>query len=118
MPASPLFRRLVLVLLVLWAIPFRSAAQDRTDGDLLVFQIEGLTSATRDALVQDLAGDLDLQVVFACVPAGLLAFRARNNEDRTRAEMLVHDRANGATAHRTDLELAALEQACSQVRGQ
>src|SRR5690242_6959574 len=61
----------------LWAIllffsNFLNAQYHTPSGSAVVLHVDGLTSGTRDAIVQDLTHDGEFRVSYACVPAGLI----------------------------------------------
>src|SRR5688572_18839719 len=51
-----------------------SAQRPGTARNSISLHVEGLTSEMRDGLSRELAGTTDLELVFACVPAGILVF--------------------------------------------
>jgi hypothetical protein len=98
-----------------------SQAQEKVPSvERITVQLDGLDSATRDALAAELRPSTDLQLVFACVPAGILVFESRSTNGRTQLEartrMLLNGRANGATPRFVDQSLEQAEHACSVVR--
>lgn len=118
MLASLLFRRLALVVAVLGGSSQAALAQSPGTGELLVYRTESLTSATRDALVRELATRPDLKVVYACVPAGLIAFEATSEGAHDQVAGLLRQQNERASVERLDMDMPELEQLCSQQRGQ
>ncbi len=86
----------------------------------VVLQVEGLTTATRDGLIRDLASSSDLELVYACVPAGILVFGTRTSLSRSdiesRGRAMLTSRSSSDQVRRLDHDLAAAEEACAQVR--
>lgn len=120
MKNSPIFLRLVWLAVVL-ALGAACFAQQRTDQrEVVTFQVEGLTSATRDELTRDLAQANDVRMVFACVPAGIIVLEGRNGQSRTQVEdrtrSLLSSRASNLRARTVDQSLAQAENACEQAR--
>ncbi len=86
------------------------------------FRVTALTSAERDSITQQLSTH-DLQLVYACVPAGILVFSsARPGTSRatlrsrivgTLSEFIAPARIGPA-----DLNLQAAEAACQTARGE
>lgn len=118
MLASSLFRWLALVVPLISGAPFAGHAQTTGPDELLIYHVNGLSSADRDALVHSLAEDPDLRVVFACVPAGLIAFKAATEGQQARTEELLGQYAESGQAERSVMDMRSLEEACSQHRGQ
>ncbi len=119
MKNAPFLHRFVLFALVL--LPWTGAvAQQAVSHERVTMQVEGLTSATRDALAKDLKRTDDIRLVFACVPAGILVLESRTGHSRGQLE----ERGRTAlTARNASLrtrtighDLAAAEMACEQAR--
>ena len=114
-------RALLLLVLVL-AMGSLKAQQRIPADELIVYHIEGLTSATRDGLVRELSTSTELKIVYACVPAGILAFGARDAQGRTdletKSRALLASRSSAMRVTRTDHGLPEAEAACSQARNQ
>ena len=96
-------------------------AQNTSDGaNRLVLRVDGLTSATRDAVARDLNSGGQAHLVFACVPAGILVLEPSHTASRQQVRDLalstIHQRA-GATLI-TELAFSAeqAEAECAQVR--
>lgn len=87
------------------------------------FRINGLTSAERDSLAQQIQGTTDLELVYACVPAGVLVFGAnalstsraalRSQALGIMAPVIAADRIGPVV-----LDLQAAEAACETARGE
>lgn len=119
MKNAPFLHRFVLFALVL--LPWTGAvAQQAVSHERVTMQVEGLTSATRDALAKDLKRTDEIRLVFACVPAGILVLESRTGHSRGQLE----ERGRTAlTARNASLrtrtighDLAAAEMACEQAR--
>jgi len=112
------FLRCALFLVIPWT--GSHAQQLLPSTEHITVQLEGLDSATRDALVSDLRMNTDLRLVFACVPAGILVFESRTARNRSqledRSRTLLMGRANGSTPRFIDQSLEQAETACSEVR--
>lgn len=83
-------------------------------------RVQGLTSAERDELQQELKDRDDLKLVYTCVPAGVLVFEAANGGSKQRAVQL-STRLLEARSLRTRTEeltggLASAEAACEKAR--
>ncbi|MBL7951335.1 MAG: hypothetical protein JNM62_06405 [Flavobacteriales bacterium] len=120
MKNSPIFLRSFWTMLVL-AIGATCIAQQRTPSrEVMTLHVEGLTSATRDAITSDLHQAGDLRVVFACVPAGVIVLEARNGQNKAQIEertrILLSQRAAHLRARTMDQSLAQAEAACEQAR--
>lgn len=86
-------------------------------------QINAMSSAERDAITTNLSAAGELQVVFACVPAGLIVFNEATSSGsrealRTKviaaiAPIIPVQRITG-----TDITLEAAETACQNARGE
>lgn len=87
------------------------------------FRINGLTSTERDSLAQHLQVTTDLELVYACVPAGVLVFGA-NTPGTSRAalrSLALGIMAPVIAANRigpVELDLQAAEAACETARGE
>lgn len=108
---------LLLVLLALFATNQLKAQE--TVG----IRIAALSSAERDALVQQLADDDELYVAFACVPAGILVIGSRTGATtratlRTQAVSALQPVLAAARIGEEDLTLQAAEAACENARGE
>jgi hypothetical protein len=87
----------------------------------LVLHVEGLTSGTRDAIVQDLTHDGEFRVSYACVPAGLIILEAVDPDrstDSVRLRVLPRLLRNvEPTRIREDhLTLEMAEERCAEAR--
>lgn len=96
-------------------------AQQRTPSrEVVTLHVEGLTSATRDAITRDLDQAAEMRVVFACVPAGILVIEARNGQSKAQVEersrTLLSSRSASLRARTVDQTLAQAEAACEQAR--
>src|SRR6185295_15235398 len=60
-----------------------SAQNTPASSSALVLHVDGLTSGTRDAIVQDLTHDGEFRVSYACVPAGLIILESVDPERST-----------------------------------
>jgi hypothetical protein len=105
-------------LLLPWAGVF--AQQRPTGPQQVVLQVDGLTSATRDAVMKDLSTSADVELVYACVPAGILVFASRIGQNRVdleqRSRAALTSRSATLRAHTLDQSQAQVEAACSQAR--
>jgi len=115
---SILLRALGFVLVL---IGTRSQAQDHhIDPSRITYQVEGLTSATRDEIVRELKRTGDMHLVFACVPAGIIVVEARSGATPTeleaRSAAMLRSRSSATRIRRTEQTLAQAEAACEQVR--
>ncbi len=86
------------------------------------FRIDGLTSATRDALAQDLALDGGFRIAFACVPAGILVVESTSGsmrqEDTDRLLPLLQNRSGTNDVIPLTLTASEWESECENVRNQ
>ncbi|MBK8339693.1 MAG: hypothetical protein IPK99_06710 [Flavobacteriales bacterium] len=86
------------------------------------FRITGLTSATRDALAQDLALDGGFRIAFACVPAGILVVESTSGPmrqaDTDRLLPMLQNRSNQADVIPLALNAADWEAECETARNQ
>lgn len=81
--------------------------------------VKGLTSAERDALKQELTGRNDVELVYACVPAGILVFRGADHGTlRSTVLPLVSGRTSSARSRELQLGRAEVEERCAAQRGQ
>lgn len=108
-------------LAVVLALGAVASAQERADlREMVAFRVDGLTSATRDALTRDLERSEDLRVVFACVPAGIIILAGRNGQAKAQVEerslAALNTRSGRAQAQRIDQSLAQAEATCEQAR--
>jgi hypothetical protein len=83
--------------------------------------INGLTSAERDALAQDLDTQGELHVSFACVPAGILVLEGTGRtvstpERRQAALHAVRQRIAAARISEEQLTLSTAEALCAEAR--
>ncbi len=96
-------------------------AQPRTPVPTQVtLQVDGLDSATRDALSRNTTLGSP-RVVFACVPAGILVFESVTNESRSQLETSVRNAmtSRAVNSSRTRIinhSLAQAEAACAETR--
>lgn len=120
MHIAPLSARTLFLLLLLLPMAGLRAQQRTAPPEKVVMHVEGLTSATRDALVRDLGSAHDVELVYACVPAGLLVFASRTSQNRsdleTRCRAALLARSVTATARTLDQSQADAEAACTQFR--
>lgn len=120
MKNASFLHRFVLLALLLLPCAGAIAQQSAASPERVTLQVDGLTSATRDALTKDLQRNNEIRVVFACVPAGILVLESRSSHSKTQIE----ERGRTAlTARNTSLrartighDLAAAELACEQAR--
>ena len=83
MKNTTLFRTAVtLALAILLGTAGIKAQSPSAEADLFAVRVNGLTTATRDAVTRDLVTQGQARVVFACVPAGILVFEALDGTDR------------------------------------
>ena len=87
-----------------------------------VFHVDGLTSAMRDGIVQELRNSGELRLSFACVPAGILVFESLDPLARGPVEQrslhLLSSRTSTAQVNELAMAPAEAEAACAQVRNQ
>ena len=91
--------------------------------DTLVLQITALTSTERDAMVGAARSGDQVHVVYACVPAGYIAFAPHTPmSSRTALRSAVYTAISPLiTEHRlgtSEVTLRAAEQACKTARGE
>lgn len=88
----------------------------------LVVQVKSLSSAERDALRQDLATSSNIELAYACVPAGILVFEAKavmtQADLRSQVFNMVTGRTSSSRAKEISLDRAQVEERCAAVRGQ
>jgi len=98
------------------------AADQPNDPARSAFRIDGLTSATRDALAQDLAIDGGFRIAFACVPAGIIVVESTagpiRQEDTDRLLPLLQNRSSQADVMPLALTAAEWEAECETARNQ
>jgi hypothetical protein len=70
------YRKHFLWAMLLFISGILNAQDHSTTSSALVLHVDGLTSGTRDAIVQDLTHDGEFRVSYACVPAGLIILEA------------------------------------------
>lgn len=120
MKNSPIFLRSFWLALVLALGAACQAQQQATSREVVTLQIEGLTSATRDAITRDLGTTDDVQVVFACVPAGIIVLGSRSGQSKAQVEersrRVLSSRSTNLRARTVDQSLAQAEAACEQAR--
>lgn len=118
-PKTNFFR---LLLLALMAPAVAIAQQPSRTGHELVLRIDGLTSAERDAFKQALPADGSLELVYACVPAGILVIgsqgAATKTELRTQALPLATERLGTARVSEPAMDRLQAEAQCAAKRGQ
>ena len=122
MKTCSIFLRVLPALVLSASLSGTFAQQPVTQASRIAVRMEGLTSATRDALARDLIRTDRAHIVFACVPAGILIVEANNAqapssmlEEELSSKLSMH--ARGPGARKVDLTLAEAEAACEQVRG-
>ena len=98
-----------------------NAQNGSSNGAPLVLHVDGLTSGTRDAIVQDLTHDGEFRVSYACVPAGLIILEAVDPEqsaDSVRLRVLPRLLRNvEPTRIREDhLTIEMAEERCAEAR--
>lgn len=95
-------------------------AQHPSTQSEIVVQVMGLTSAERDAINRDLRSDQAIQLVYACVPAGLLVFKSRvamqASELLAATLSVARERVNAARIAPTELQRAHAEAQCAAQR--
>lgn len=86
----------------------------------ITLHVEGLTSATRDDLSRELKHSGEMEIAFACIPAGIIVFEARKGQSKTQLEagsrLLLSRRSSGSNARNLNRSLAQAEAACEQAR--
>lgn len=88
----------------------------------LAIRIHALSSAERDAITADLATSGELHVIYACVPAGLIAFSEGTPSGsraalRSKVVSAVANRISQERIDEKDISLEAAENACENARG-
>lgn len=120
MKNSPIFQRSFWLALALGLGAACQAQQRTTSHEVVTLHVEGLTSATRDAITRDLGQADDVRVVFACVPAGIIVLEARNGQTKAQVEersrTLLTSRSTSLRPRTVDQTLAQAEAACEQAR--
>jgi hypothetical protein len=90
------------------------------EGESTVLRVKGLDSATRDAVVAELALSQGLRLTYACVPAGILVFQRENtvtaSSMRTRSMEAVEKHARSKDITVLSISLSEAEQQCAQAR--
>ncbi|MDQ3099987.1 MAG: hypothetical protein M3R08_01255 [Bacteroidota bacterium] len=86
----------------------------------IVVTVEGLTSEVRDGVKRDLKSNGDLELIYACVPAGILVFQARQGvtPERSRADLkplLEHRIARNKISVAT-MDRNTAEERCAEAR--
>jgi hypothetical protein len=84
----------------------------------IIVHVDGLTSAVRDGLSNDLKGR-DLRMVYACVPAGIMVFEepgASPEKLRTDVMPVLERRIAMPRIKVEEIDRAAAEQRCAQAR--
>ncbi len=108
-------------LFILLSFPLKAQLGQPADRSYAV-QVTGLNSELRDNLERELKGRTDLRLVYACVPAGVLVFEARNSESkqeaRLRAQPLLEHKALLTRARELPGGQTEAEAACLQARNQ
>ena len=123
MKNTPFFLRIVAMLthcLLFAGIPSANAQSPAPEH--AVFQVDGLTSALRDGIVQQLQNNSELRLSFACVPAGILVFESMDPMARgsvkQRSLQLLSSRTSAAQVNELAMATAEAELAFAQVRNQ
>lgn len=102
------------------ALGSSALAQRSSTAEQLTLHIEGLTSATRDALVKETTLGNELRIVFACVPAGIIVLESPSGLRKAQIEQRSHTLLNARSAtlrtHILEHSLAQAEAACEQAR--
>ncbi len=88
----------------------------------VVVHVKSLSSAERDALKQDLTASSGIELAYACVPAGILVFRATAATPQadlsTQVLILVAGRTSTNRTKELALSQAQAEERCAAARGQ
>ena len=108
-----------LLSLLLFAVFVVANTTGQAPATTVTYQIDGLTAETRDGITRDLASTGGIQLVYACVPAGILVFQ----DDRPTPTALV-DRLRPILEHRIARQrirtsratIGQLEQLCAEQR--
>ncbi len=103
--------------------PLSLNAQDPVSSTpVLVVQVNGLTSAERDAIQVAGAGTNGGELVYACVPAGILVFRSTIGAQRTalKADVMpmLTQRLGAGRVNDTTMDQPQAEALCATKRGQ
>jgi hypothetical protein len=106
---------------VLFLLPFCLKAQAPASADrAFAVRVHGLKNEDRDALQRELNGRIDLRLVYACVPAGVLVFEALPAETKQQAQQralpLLEAKALRARTEELIGGKAEAEAACAQAR--
>lgn len=123
-PCQPRSMKSFLTLIRLLTLPCCLACSQWVSAqDTLVLHITALTSAERDALVGAARSAGHVDVVYACVPAGYIAFASRTHvTSRTTLRTAVTTTISSVIdPHRlgtAEVTLRAAEQACETARGE
>lgn len=120
MKYAPILFRGFLLIALFWSCASTHAQAQVTAPTQVTLQVDGLDSATRDALNRSTTPGRP-HVVFACVPAGILVFESTTNGSRSQLETSVRNamtsRAINSNRIRIiDHSLAQAEAACAETR--
>ena len=110
-----------LALLVMGLFPFNGHGQAPAGiDDTVVLHVKGLTSSSRDALSRELASGSGLQLVYVCVPAGILALRPEPGSStallRQSATRAVERHARPKDISELSVSREQAEELCAQAR--
>lgn len=108
--------------LLLFLLAFFATNQLRAQAPVGI-RISALTSAERDALVQSTHAAGEMNVVYACVPAGIIVFATNTGSGsretlRTKAMAALAPVISAARIQPADITQQAAETACENARGQ
>ena len=109
-----LFAR-IAALLALILVTSTTATAQGTAPSTLAVQVSGLSHQTRDLIAQDLAGQGEVRISYACVPAGILVFEAVNGALRADLHQAI-DELLDQHVGRSNISVSALDQ--SQLEAQ
>lgn len=98
-----------------------NAQNNSASSTSLVLHVDGLTSGTRDAIVQDLTHDGEFRVSYACVPAGLIILESVDPDQsadsvRLRALPRLLRNVEPTRIREDHLTLEMAEERCAQAR--
>lgn len=120
MKTLPLFLRMLWLVFPLVHSAAGFAQQPTATPERITLAVNGLTSETRAHLVRELKRSGDAEIIFACVPAGIIVLEARNGQAatllETRSRSLLTERSAGLQPRKLDRSLAQAEALCEQAR--
>ena len=117
--------RLIYRAVAFWAMLVLAQAALRAQSPLanaVTFQVNGLTAAHRDAIIQEVTSRGDLRVAYACVPAGILVLEpngaAMRGSLRSNAEAVLDQQFGRQAYSQLPIDRQQAEAQCAAVRNQ